>query len=182
MKNKSTTNKWIYNHSKPFIPWVILISVLNIISSIAYIIMAKLSQQIIDTANNNNGNAFLVGSIMLFGFIALHILNESAVSLITAQITAKMNIHLRNYMFTVLMKKKYSNIADYHSGDLLNRFSSDVDVVVNGTIGLVPSVVSMLTKIIAGVAAICIQNYMFAFAVIIVGFVLPLLGRIISRR
>lgn len=182
MKNKSTTNKWIYNHSKPFIPWVILISVLNIISSVAYIILAKLSQQIIDTANNNNGNAFLVGSIMLFGFIALHILIESAVSLITAQITAKMNIHLRNYMFTVLMKKKYSNIADYHSGDLLNRFSSDVDVVVNGTIGLVPSVVSMLTKIIAGVAAICIQNYMFAFAVIIVGFVLPLLGRILSRR
>ena len=89
MKNKSTTNKWIYNHSKPFIPWVILISVLNIISSIAYIILAKLSQQIIDTANNNNGNAFLVGSIMLFGFIALHILIESAVSLITAQITAK---------------------------------------------------------------------------------------------
>ena len=180
MKTK-TTRKWIYNRLKPFIPWVILISLLNITSSIVYIGLAKISQRIIDTATTMQ-NSLIMGGVFLFSLIIVHLIIEASVSIMTAQISAKMNIHLRNYMFTSLMKKKYSNIAEYHSGDLLNRFSSDVDVVVNGSIGLIPSVVSMLTKIIVGVFAICVENYRFAFIVVIVGFTFPLIGRILSRR
>lgn len=182
MNKKQSTNKWLFLRVKPFIPCVILLSVLNIAASLAYIFLAKLSQQIIDTADNGLTHKFIVGSVLLFGLIFLHILIESAVSLITTHTTAKMSIDLKNYMFTKLMQKKYVNIAEYHSGDLLNRFSSDIDVVVSGSIGLIPSLVSMLTKIIAGIAALCVQNFIFAFAVLIIGFAIPLLGRLLSRK
>lgn len=182
MKNKHNTNKWIYTKVRSFIPWIIFISVLNVVASLAYIFLAKLSQQIIDTAGDSTTHTFIIGSTMLFGLILLHIIIESAVSVITTHINTKMNISLKNYMFTCLMKKKYVNISEYHSGDLLNRFSSDVDIVVNGSVSLIPSVVSMLTKIIAGIAALCIQNYYFAFAVLIIGFAFPLFGRMLSKR
>lgn len=182
MKKSSITNKWIYKHSKPFIPWVVLASILNAVSSVAYIVLAKLSQQIIDNAQSKNLNAYILGSILLFSFIFIHILIEASVTLITTRASAKMSVYLKNYMFSALVKKKYARISEYHSGDLLNRFSSDVEVVVNGSIGLVPSLVSMLTKIIAGFAAVCIQNYMFAIIIVIVGFGFPLLGRILSRK
>lgn len=182
MNNKQSTKKWVYNRIKPFIPWIIFLSVLNVIASLAYILLAKLSQQIIDTAGKNATHIFLIGGLMLFGLILLHIIIEAFVSIISTSIATKMNIGLKNYMFTSLMRKKYVKIADYHSGDLLNRFSSDVDVVVSGGIMLIPSVVSMITKIIAGTVAICIQNYYFAFLVLFVGFLLPLFGRILSRK
>ena len=182
MKQKNSTNKWIYKHTKPFIPQIIFISVLNIVASLAYIFLAKISQQIIDTASENYTHTFIVGSILLFGLILLHIIIEASVSLISTCTATKMDISLKNYMFTSLMKKKYVNVAEYHSGDLLNRFSSDVDIVVAGSIRLIPSVVSMLTKIIAGIAAICIQNYYFAFAVLAIGFLFPLFGRLLSRK
>ena len=182
MKNQQYTNQWIYARVKPFIPWIIFISALNIVASLAYIFLAKLSQQIIDTAEYGATTTFLIGSIFLFGLILLHIVIESAVAVITTNVSTKMNIRLKNYMFTRLMKKKYVNIAQYHSGDLLNRFSSDIEIVVGGSIKLIPSLVSMLTKIIAGITAICIQNYYFAFAVLGIGFVFPLFGRILSKR
>ncbi len=182
MKTQQNTNQWIYARVKPFIPWIIFISTLNITASLAYIFLAKLSQQIIDTAKDSVTHTFFIGSILLFGLILLHIVIEAAVSVISTNVAAKMNIKLKNYMFTRLMKKKYVNIAQYHSGDLLNRFSSDVDIVVNGSIKLIPSLVSMLTKIVAGITAICIQNYYFAFAVLGIGFVFPLVGRILSKR
>ena len=40
----------------------------------------------------------------------------------------------------------------------------------------------MLTKIVAGFAALCIQNYYFAFAVLFIGFIFPLCGRLLSRK
>ena len=182
MRNKQTSLKWIYTQTKPFIPYIIIISTFNIIASLAYIFLAKLSQQIIDTACDSTKHAFIVGSVMLFGLILLHITIEAAVSVISTHAATKMNISLKNYMFTQLMKKKYVNISQYHSGDLLNRFSSDAEIVVNGSIGIIPSLISMLTKIIAGVAALCIQNYYFAFAVLIIGFVFPLVGRLLSKK
>ncbi len=182
MRNKRSSLKWIYTHTKPFIPYIIVISAFNIIASLAYVFLAKLSQQIIDTACDSTTHAFIIGSALLFGLILLHIAIEAAVSVISTHATTKMNISLKNYMFTRLMKKKYVNISQYHSGDLLNRFSSDAEIVVNGSIALIPSIVSMLTKIIAGVAALCIQNYYFAFAVLIIGFTFPLIGRLLSKR
>ncbi len=179
---KQYTNQWIYARVKSFVPWIIFLSALNIATSLAYIFLAKLSQQIIDNASDNTTHTFMIGSILLFGLILLHIVIDAAVSIISTNVSTKMNISLKNHMFTSLMKKKYVNIANYHSGDLLNRFSSDVDVVVNGSIMLVPSLVSMLTKIIAGITAICIQNYYFAFAVLAIGFIFPLIGRILSKR
>lgn len=182
MKQNKTTNKWIYKHTKPFVPQIIYISLLNFIASVAYIILAKLSQQIIDSASKSVTHTFIIGSVSLFGLILLHIIIEAVVSIILTSVATKMNISLKNYMFTCLMKKKYVNIAEYHSGDLLNRFSTDVDIIVNGSINLIPSLVSMLTKIVAGFAALCIQNYYFAFAVLFIGFIFPLCGRLLSRK
>lgn len=182
MKQKSTATKWLYGHTKPFIPHIVLISIFNIIASLVYVFVAKLSQQIIDTASDSATHAFMIGSILLFALLFLQIIIEAAISIISTAVSSKMSIKLKNYMFTSLMKKKYVNVAGYHSGDLLNRFSSDVEVVVNSCITLVPSIISMLTKIVAGIAALCIQNYFFAFAVLIIGFAFPLCGRLLSRR
>ena len=182
MKEKISTNKWVFNQIRPFLLKIILLSVLNIFASLAYISLAKLSQEIIDSANTNFNHTFLIGSALIFALIILHIVIEAGVSVISTCVATKMNIRLKNYMFTTLLRKKYVNISEYHSGDLLNRFTSDVDVVVNTGIMLIPSVVSMLTKIIAGVIALCIENYYFAFAVLIIGFIFPLFGRMLSTR
>ena len=181
MKQRNFTLKWIYKNAKPLIPQVILISFLNFFASIAYIALAKISQEIINSASSLNAT-FTIGSILLFALILLHIAIEAIVSLIAVNVSTKMNIRLKNHMFTTLMKKKYVDISEYHSGDLLNRFSSDVEVVVNGSVGLFPSIVSMLTKIIAGIAALCIENYYFAFAVLVIGFIFPLCGRLLSKK
>ncbi len=182
MKQKKSTLMWIYNHTKPFIPQITIISILNMIAALCYIFLAKVSQQIIDTATNSLKDKFLIGTVLLFSIIVLHIAIEAVVSIMLTSTSTKMSNSLKNYMFTKLMRKKYVNIAKYHSGDLLNRFSSDVDVVVAGSVMLIPSIISMLTKIIAGIAALCIQNYYFAFMILIVGFAFPLFGRLLSKR
>lgn len=180
MKNKRSTKKWIINRTRPFMPKIILISALNIVAAVTYILLAKASQLIINNAGNTK-NALITGGITLFSLIIIYIAVEAAISLISVSVSSKMNISLRNYMFTSLMKKKYVDISEYHSGDLLNRFTSDTDQIVNGTVVLIPSIVSMLTKIVAGIAALCIENYFFAFAVLVVGFLFPLIGRLLSH-
>ncbi len=186
MNNKYKPNKWIFDQTKRFFPQILIISLINVFTSILYVGLAKLSQSIIDTAANTNDNnivnAIIISGVVLFGLIFLQITLDAVVSLVSTNVSSKMNISLRNYMFTHLLKKKYVDISEYHSGDLLNRFSSDIDVIVSGSVGLIPSVVSMVTKIVAGVIALCMQNYIFAFVVLGIGFIFPLIGRLLSKK
>ncbi len=181
MKANKTSIAWIYKHTKRFLPHVALISLLNIAAALIYVMLAYLSKNVIDTAANAQ-NALILGGLSLLALIIIQMALNAAISMISVRVSSDMNIALRNHMFTVTLRKKYAHITQYHSGDLLNRFSSDVEQVVNGCVSIIPSVVSMTTKIIAGIVAIWVQNYIFAIAVLIVGFFFPLFGRIISSR
>lgn len=182
MKSKPSTIKWIFTQCSTFIPWVILISLFNALAAIMYVVLAGLSQQILDNASNTFEHTFMVGSILIFVVIILNVFLEAISSVMLTVVSTKMSQKTKNYMFSKLMRKKYIHISEYHSGDLLNRFSSDIEVVVAGSIGLFPSLISMLTKIVAGFIAICLKNYYFAFAIIIIGFAFPLLGRLLSKK
>lgn len=85
-------------------------------------------------------------------------------------------------MFSSVLHKKYSKIFGTHSGDILNRFTSDIDTVANGALGIIPTILSMLSKIIIGGIALFMENPLFAVAVLFIGFVFPLAGRMISKR
>lgn len=181
MKNKST-NKWIYNQTKPFFAWIFLISFLNVVAALLYIYMADLSQKIIDYASVNTKNVFLICGGLIFLSIIVYVVIEISISLISVKISSKMNIALRNRIFTTLLGKKYSQVTQYHSGDLVNRFSTDTEQIVTGTVVLIPQIVSIITKIIAGVSALCLKKPFFALIVIVIGVTMPFASRFLSNK
>ncbi len=182
MKSKNSSVKWIYEQTKHFLPYVMLISLLNALAAVIYVLLANASKNVIDSAALNTQSALIAGGLSLLILIIIQIALDSAISIISIRVSSNINIALRNHMFTKVLRKKYADISQYHSGDLLNRFSSDVEQVVNGCVSIIPSVVSMLTKIIAGIVALLYQNYILAISVLIVGFFLPLMGRLLSKR
>ena len=179
-KNKSLT--WVYSNSKKYMPHIILNCAFCIGSSLIYVLLARYSKKIIDTAAPSGGSALVFGAAFLFGLILLQILLNAAVSFINAYISGKLTIHLRNNLFSTVVRKKYPEVFEHHTGDLLNRFTSDIEQVVSGAATILPSLCSMLAKIISGFAALIIENYIFAFIVLAVGFIFPLIGRIISKK
>lgn len=180
MNNKKTC-KWILSHSKKYLPHIILNCLFCIGSSSIYVLLAHFSKKVIDTATPD-GNSVLIGAFILFGLILLQIALNASISLVNAFVNGKLTIVLRNRLFTSVVRKKYPLVFEHHTGDLLNRFTSDIDQVVGGAATILPSLCSMLAKIIAGTLALILENYIFAFIVLAVGFIFPLIGRIISKK
>ncbi|MEE0808851.1 MAG: ABC transporter ATP-binding protein [Acutalibacteraceae bacterium] len=180
MNNKKTC-KWILSHSKKYLPHIILNCLFCIGASSIYVLLAHFSKKVIDTATPD-GNSVLIGAFILFGLILLQIALNASVSLVNAFVNGKLTIVLRNRLFTSVVRKKYPLVFEHHTGDLLNRFTSDIDQVVGGAATILPSLCSMLAKIIAGILALILENYIFAFIVLAVGFIFPLIGRIISKK
>ena len=182
MKNNNHPLFWIIKRIRKFIPFIALTSFINIVLSVSYVWLASLSRSVIDTAGGSSAKKAMmcVAALIITAFIQI-VLN-GLLSIINVRINGRLTISMRNYMFSSIVHKKYPDVFDHHSGDLLNRFTSDIDQVVSGSVSIVPNLCSMAAKIIAGIWALVMQNYILAIIVVSAGFVLPLLGRTISKR
>lgn len=177
-KNKSPL-RWILARIRRFIPAIIGVSILNALLSVSYVVVALVSREIIDSTDKNR---LLLSAIILIGLVVAELITNTLLSVINVRLGGKITISLRNYMFSSLVHKKYAGVFDHHTGDLLNRFTSDIDHIVSGATSIVPNVVYMISKLIAGMGALFTLNTKLAIIVLVLGFTLPMLGRNISKR
>lgn len=177
-KNKSPL-RWILARIRRFIPAIIGVSILNALLSVSYVVVALVSREIIDSTDKNR---LLLSAIILIGLVVAELITNTLLSVINVRLGGKITISLRNYMFSSLVHKKYAGVFDHHTGDLLNRFTSDIDHIVSGATSIVPNVVYMISKLIAGMGALFALNTKLAIIVLVLGFTLPMLGRNISKR
>lgn len=181
-KTNPSAARWTAARLKKFIPAIIAISAINAITALIGIYMAFLSKRVLDmNATGTLNRAVLFGG-MLFAAVVVSILLSGISSAINVRVGGKITISLRRYLFSVLVRRHYSETSKYHSGELLNRFTSDIDVISSLATSTLPSVVSMITKVIAGVIALTVLNSVLSLIVVLTGTLFPFFGRFISRK
>ena len=185
MRNKENNGralKWIYCRIRRYIPLTAAVSVVSALSALSFVALALITKRVMDIATGDTSGSLLKSGILLFAVIAIQVLLSAAQSILNAYSNGKQTIAFRNYLFGVLCRKKYADISAYHSGDILNRFTSDIDTVVTSSVDIIPNVVSIATKIVAGIGTMLFMNPYIAAAVLLCGVTFPAIGRAINKR
>lgn len=185
MKNKENnkkTLKWIFARIRRYFPLVILTSAVAAAGALTSVGIALVTKRVFDVATGEITGSLFSAGFMLFAIIAAQVILSALQSFISAYANGKLIVSIRNYLFTTVCKKKYARLSEYHSGDLLNRFTSDTEVLVTSSVSIIPSVVSMATKIIAGIGTMIIMNPSLALIILIFGVSVPAVGRLINKR
>lgn len=161
---------------------IVLSSFLSTLASVTYVALALISKEIIDIATSQKQGKFTLLALAVILLIVFQLVCAAAVSHLRTASAGKMGINIRKNLFSALLTKQMSSISEYHSGDLLNRFSSDADIVVNSAASLIPSVTSLIAKIIAGAVAILLIDWKFAAGIIVIGIAVPAVCKLIGYR
>lgn len=181
-ENNKKTLKWIFTRIKRYFPLVILTSAVAAAGALTSVGIALVTKRVFDVATGEITGSLFWAGIMLFAIIAAQVILSALQSFISAYANGKLIVSIRNYLFTTVCKKKYARLSEYHSGDLLNRFTSDTEVLVTSSVSIIPNVVSMATKIIAGIGTMLIMNPSLALIILIFGVSVPAVGRLINKR
>ena len=185
MKNKENnkkTLKWIFARIRRYFPLILITSAVAAAGALTSVGIALVTKRVFDVATGEITGSLFSAGIMLFGIIAAQVILSAMQSFISAYANGKLILSIRNYLFTTVCKKKYARLSEYHSGDLLNRFTSDTEVLVTSSVSIIPNVVSMATKIIAGIGTMLIMNPYLALIILIFGVSVPAVGRLINKR
>ena len=181
-ENNKATLKWIYARTKRFLPAVAVTSLISAFTAVSYALLALITKRVLDIATKDAAGSLAAAGTALFAVIAVQVILSACQSLLNAYVNGRLTLSLRSYLFTLICRKRYSQISRYHSGDILNRLTSDVDVVVSSSVSIIPSVVSTVAKITAGIGAMIFMNPIIAAVILVLGITVPAIGRAINKK
>lgn len=149
--NDIKTLKWIFKKTKSQAINFILLNLINIVYSALSIYLILVSKSLIDAAASQsllNLRKYIVQLIIIcLTGIAL----KAILGSIDAVTRAKLEIHFKQDVLNTILKRDYEKISKFHSGDLMTRTVSDVHVIIETLVSLIPSLLSMITRLICAV-------------------------------
>lgn len=181
MKDNKTF-RFFSSVAKPHIVWIVLLCIINFLGAGLSVILALVSKNVIDIATGDLPGSLLNACLTLAGIIILLLLLNALASFINSYTKAKLDIALKNRIFSSYIDKKYNKAVKYHSGEIINRLTSDIDLVISGVVDLLPNIISVVTRIAASIVVIIYFSWSFAIAVLAVGGVAFIVSRIMGKR
>ncbi|MCC8097564.1 MAG: ABC transporter ATP-binding protein/permease [Eubacterium sp.] len=173
---------WIYSYSKTKLLWVLCIAGISGIISLCYVFLALVSKNILDIATGDSEGSIALWALVLCGIIGFQAFLNVLGSNIRIRAMGKIEISIKQGVFNKLLKKKYLSLSSYHTGEIVNRLSADITVVINGIVDLLPVAVSIATQIVSGFVVLIYIDAKFTFAVAAVGVILFVAGRIYAKH
>lgn len=174
--------KWIANNAKGIKKSLVIIIILDAITSLASVAIAIFSKNLIDNAvSGAMSRAILYAG--LFGTLILANLGIRAASSVLSVRTYELLANsIRKKMFSRITKTEWISVTKYHSGDILTRLTSDVGAITTGVVDTLPSIISLCVQLIAAFGTLLYYEPMLAILAFILGPFTVLFSRIWGRK
>ena len=168
MKDKTALN-WIYKKSKGQRLSMFFLILLNVLFSLSSVAFAFAVKMIIDGATGGDKDKLISGSIFIGVTVILQFVLRVSANGLADRIKAKLEMSYKTEIFNGVIRKKYDKIGAYHSGEVMNRLTSDVGVVSDGVASILPTVCSSVARLLFAVVALIMIDYVFAIAFTVAG-------------
>lgn len=171
------TLKWLYNRSKGQRIRILLLMIGNGLFAASSIWFALVCKALIDAAVDHRSSELFVQVIFLIMILILQVALRIGCNSMLEYVRCKIDISMKQSILEQLLKKEYQGVAHFHSGELLNRLFSDVQVITEGITGILPSLVNMVTRLVMAVAVMIAMDPSFTLLFLAAGVLVFAISR-----
>lgn len=182
MKKKNYAYKWLWKNSKDSRLLILALTVLSTVFSMLQLSFVSASKNVIDIATGNAQGTLFDACVILVVLLVVQLLMQIGTNFLNVHACSRLEITLKKNVFKRLMEKEYLEVTKFHSGELLNRLNSDVLVIVNGVIGIIPSAALFITSIIGGFIMLCNIDSTLAGIILAIGPLVAVGARLYSGK
>ena len=154
---------------------ILLLSVLESILGGSSVLYAMLLRNAIDSAALRDKSAFRMNLWLVIVLVIAQILLRAVVRRQEEASKSTLENIFKSRLFEVLLKKDYASVTDTHSGEWLNRLTSDTQVTANGMVEILPGILGMTVKMIGALVMLLIIEPKFLYVLIPGGIALIVL-------
>jgi len=160
---------WLKKQTRDYRGFVLFLTVLVAFSAFFSIAFAYMVRFIINSATAGSINQLTIFACVLLVLLLIRILLKTLSAFFSEKLRAKIVSGLRIKMFSKILRSDYALVQQYHSGDMLNRLTSDIQEIAVTTVGLLPSLVGMAVQCFGAIAALMTIDPIFTIVYVICG-------------
>lgn len=162
--------------------WVLLLLILQILLGIIGVGYAAIFKSLIDAAVAGHRGAFFKWVILFAVMIIIQLVAGAVNRFLNEYTSASIENCFKERLLQFLFERNYANVTAVHSGEWMNRLTSDTVVVANGLTQIVPGVAGMLIRLIGAVVMFFILFPQGAFIAIPGGVLLIVITYVFRKK
>ncbi len=175
MKSKTATNygkTWLKKELRGYKMPVVFLACVSAITTLFSLVFAYLVRYLINSATGGNMPLLLTFALVLLGVMLFRIGMQTLSGYYAEKLRAKITADLRTRVFHKILRSDYSKVQSYHSGELLNRLTTDIQEVAVDTVGLLPALTGMIVQCVGAIVALLTIDPWFTLIYVVCGGVL----------
>ena len=154
---------WLLKYSKNNVLFIFIFTLLGLSGTVIGLISSLASRDLIDIITGHNTGELVKTFVMLIVVQLASVVVGQVSSTISMLLVNKIKNRLKNDIYEELITSDWEEISEYHSGDLLSRWSSDSANVASGMLTFIPNVINCIFRFASSLFIVCKYDYTFAF-------------------
>ena len=174
--------EWLYKKCASQHIKILLIMIGDIILSGITVYFSLVCRNVIDSAVEKRTDQLLRSAVSLGIVILLQFLLRFLLNVGEGYVCSRLGEVFRMELIHELLQKDYASVKQYHTGEVMNRMFSDVQVAAEGIAGILPRFLSMISRLICAVVLLAMLEPVFAVIFVFSGLLLIIISGCFRSR
>lgn len=174
--------KWMYGFARKYWGAILYYIVLGVLGTVMGLASSVASKYLIDVVTGGEAGRLSLIITVMVGMQLGSIGVNAIASRISMRITLRVNREIQSDIYARIMDTDWEALSGFRSGDIMNRFSRDVDTVAENVIGLIPSFITKAVQFMGALALIVYYDPTMALLALLSAPVTFLFARILARQ
>lgn len=179
---KNNTLKWLSDVVEKYKINILILSLMQAILGGSSIIYALFLRNGIDKATEKNKSGFMIAFVSIVVLVLLQIILRAFVRWLEENSRSTIENILKSRLFETLLKKDYASVTAVHSGEWINRLTSDTKISADGAVDIIPNIIGMAVKMSGAFVTLFIIEPKFIFILLPGGAGLILLTYMFRKK
>ena len=144
--------RWIYDYARHYWWAMILYTALGLTGTILGLGSSIVSKNLVDIITGHETGELIRTFCMMVGLSVSNIFISQITNYASSWISMKVDADIKANIFSKMLVTDWESITNYHTGDLLTRWSSDASNISNGILNWIPNLIINIFKFISAFA------------------------------
>jgi ABC-type multidrug transport system fused ATPase/permease subunit len=182
LKEMGRQTVWIYHYARRYWGAMVFYTLLGFVGTGFGLLASWVSKNLVDIITGHNSGAVVQTFAFMIGMnVGTMIVNQIS-EYVSAYISMKVDAEIKSDIFEKIMVTDWESLTNYHTGDLLTRWSSDASNISSGVLSFIPNLLIYLFRFISAFAMVVYHDWTFALFAFMGMPVSLILSRTLMRR
>lgn len=154
--------KWMYQYARHYWPAILFYTLFGLFGTLLGLASSLISKNLIDIITGQKNGMLVQTFCLMIGFNLANVFINQIISYASNWINMKVDADIKADIFSKMLITDWESLTNYHTGDLLTRWSNDASNISSGILNWIPNLLIHLFKFISSFAIILYYDATFA--------------------